>query len=382
MAAWQHQLIPVKTLPSGAVLNLDCYTITGTRPGPTVYLQASLHGAEIQGQGVLYYLMQYLLSHEFAGQIIMIPQANPMAVNHKELTHTLGRYNPLSGNNWNRCYVDLAKDLNFDFKAWAKAHQNLPAAALRAAFKSAWQQSLNDFKANPYGMSDDRALCATLQSIACRADYVIDLHAAINGTYYLYAAEDDPLAAAWPLPYIIRIPYVFAGALDEASFMPWFHLKKALHDLGKDLTTELSFASYTVELGSEECFSAAQSQKDLNYLLSFLHQIGTIFEKAPAPLAAKTYQSQLANFKTYYAPTSGLVDFAAAPGTIVPAGAPLAHFLAWPERTTVEAFQQELPTLQALKTAAVLNHSNSNLAVQGQELIQVLEELEEVSRPN
>ena len=376
MATWQHELIPVKTLPSGAVLNLDRYTFTSPQPGPTVYLQASVHGAEIQGQGVLYYLMQYLLQHEFAGKITLIAQANPMAVNHKQLTHTCGRYNPLTGQNWNRSYFDLAQDLKFDFASFAQKYLKASPAEIAAAFKAAWAQSLQDFKtALAYGMSDDRALCLTLQRQACAADYVIDLHAAINGTYYLYAAEDDPLAPAWHLPFIIRIPYIFAGALDEASFMPWHHLKTAFKNLGREIT--FNFASYTVELGSEECFSAAQSKHDLNYLLSFLQKVGVLSAKTSwGP--GKIYQSKLANFKTYYAPTSGLVDFLAQPGTLVKQGTPLAQFLCWPQLTKESSFTQALPQLVALKDAAILNHSNSNLAVQGQELIQVLEEVGEV----
>ena len=391
MHTWREEFIPFKTLTSGEVLHLHLYTITSAHPGPQVYLQSSMHAAEIQGQGVLWHLLQYLSNLDFNGQIQIITAANPMVANQKMLTHTMGRYNLLTGNNWNRNYLDFQEHLHFDFAQFAQAHQKQNLVEITQSFKQAAHHALQEFLKNPYGLSDEQRLAVTLQSYASQADIVIDLHNAWAGTHYLYATEDDANAPSWGIPFIIRMPYLFAGALDEASFMPWFYLAQALRVLGKDI--KFDFASYTVELASEECFSFAQSKQDLFFLLNYLAARGIVdkhdvekekekenindkegkkeFQNTPTTVG----ESDLANFKTYFAPRSGLVDYLIKPGTLVKAGAVLAQYLTWP---TVENGQPQLPQntsdqIVALKDAVILNHANSSLVHEGQSIIQVLE---------
>ncbi|MBP5297511.1 MAG: succinylglutamate desuccinylase/aspartoacylase family protein [Bacteriovoracaceae bacterium] len=383
MTTWQHQLIPLKTLASGDQLHLALYTITSPHPGPQVYLQSSMHAAELQGQGVLFHLMQFLAHHDFCGTIQIIAPANPLGAQQKILTHTLGRFNFLTGNNWNRNYLDLKEHLNFSFSSFVQQHRQDRPEDMKAAFKQAYAQALQDFLANPYGISDEQKLAVILQSYACKADIVIDLHNAWAGTYYLYATEDDPYAKAWGIPFIIRLPYHFAGALDEASFMPWYHLAQACAAEGRPL--KFDFASYTVELASEESFSFAQSQQDLAYLLRYLAARGVVAPEDVPPLGpadGKIWESKLCHFKTYYAPQAGLIDFKVAPGTIVAPHDVLAQYLTWPsvDATATPVFAPvEQAAIKARQAAVVLNHANSNLAQEGQMIIQVLENLRPVN---
>ena len=45
---------------SGRNMNVPIYRMKGARPGPTVYIQSSIHGAEVQGNVVIYHLIQRL----------------------------------------------------------------------------------------------------------------------------------------------------------------------------------------------------------------------------------------------------------------------------------------------------------------------------------
>src|SRR5690606_31905720 len=100
MNQFEKKTIPLKELPSGDQLSLTLYRITGKQPGPHVHIQASVHGAELQGNLVIMELLRQFKTTPINGSITLIPLANPQATNTKFGTLTQGRYNPITGNNW------------------------------------------------------------------------------------------------------------------------------------------------------------------------------------------------------------------------------------------------------------------------------------------
>ena len=58
---------------SGRSMNVPIYRFKGAVPGPTVYIQSSIHGAEVQGNVVIYQLIQALKEQDVAGEIILVP---------------------------------------------------------------------------------------------------------------------------------------------------------------------------------------------------------------------------------------------------------------------------------------------------------------------
>jgi hypothetical protein len=54
-----------------------------------VYIQANMHGAEVQGNAVIFQLLELLKNIELKGSITLVPYANPVGCNHKngEYTH-------------------------------------------------------------------------------------------------------------------------------------------------------------------------------------------------------------------------------------------------------------------------------------------------------
>lgn len=86
-----------------------------------VYIQASLHGDEIPGMAVAWFLKQKLAALESAGRLrasfTLVPVANPLALSqHWNGTH-LGRFHCESGQDFNRRFPRWAKSWRLSWPA-------------------------------------------------------------------------------------------------------------------------------------------------------------------------------------------------------------------------------------------------------------------------
>ena len=59
MAAFTREDIKVRQLISGQDLEVPVFRFQGEGKGPDVYIQANIHGAEIQGNAAIYELLKY-----------------------------------------------------------------------------------------------------------------------------------------------------------------------------------------------------------------------------------------------------------------------------------------------------------------------------------
>ena len=82
---------------SGRSLNVPIYHFKGRQPGPKVYIQSSIHGSEVQGNVVIYHLIQMLSQLPIAGEVTLVPNCNPVGTNIKAGEYTLGRFDPVNG---------------------------------------------------------------------------------------------------------------------------------------------------------------------------------------------------------------------------------------------------------------------------------------------
>ena len=98
--------------PTGDPIFIKGLKIIGDDDGPKVYIQSALHGAEIQGNSVIYELIEYFKNNSFNGEIILVPHANPFGFLTKTGTHSLGRFDPVTGENWNRNFIDIYRKEN------------------------------------------------------------------------------------------------------------------------------------------------------------------------------------------------------------------------------------------------------------------------------
>ena len=368
---------PIKELPTGDKFELSLFRITGSSPGPHVHIQASVHGAELQGNAVIHQIMDRLLHHDFNGTVTLIPTANPQATNLKMGQNTFGRFNSVTGHNWNRNYTDLMsipQDISgFNLNSFLDENAELPWVELKGLYKKAildmTQNCWDHFSQR--GMSENKKLNLLLQKLAAPADIVLDLHTGPIATRYLYSAEYQKESAKYFLfPHTLIIPNEFAGAMDEATFVPWVQFHNALEERG--IYHPREFESYTVELGSEEKISMIEAHEDAKRVLNYLHFKGVIPEHSGI-FPGDQFYCGLDDYKTYYSPSGGLVDYLRGPGERFNSGDTLFKILNFKGLQTAEDFEGCLKEINALNDGIVINHNTSSALGEGQEVYQVME---------
>ena len=343
------EVMHVGEMASGAALTVPVYRIKGSQQGsqqgseqgPSVYIQANMHGAEVQGNAVIFQLLEQLKHIELKGDITLVPYANPVGCNHKNGEYTLGRFDPITGVNWNRMY-------HFDEAVIAPfAQQNIDAS--EKEIKARFQQSQIDqieqkLDHNIWGLTTGQRIAYQLQRMAHQADLVLDLHTGPISSKHLYCPEYAMASASYfDIPHTIFIPNEFDGAMDEATFCPWWSLQQTYKKLGRNFVMgEGAFAkeSFTVELGTQEQIDLAVAHEDALGILSYLQHKGVIGNNCEQEAQQQDSQSQnfqpqdmtryacyLKDYKALYSPMGGMIDYLAEFGKPLAAGEPLARIL-------------------------------------------------------
>jgi predicted deacylase len=78
-----RETVPIATMANGSELALHLHTFEGTGPGPTLGLRAGVHGDEAVGVEILWRFAERLRSRSFRGRILMLPVANPLALQNR-----------------------------------------------------------------------------------------------------------------------------------------------------------------------------------------------------------------------------------------------------------------------------------------------------------
>ncbi len=329
---FKKNIMHVGEMASGAKLTVPVYSYEPMcSSAPNVYIQANMHGAEVQGNAVIFQLLELLSDCDIQANITLVPYANPVACNHKNGEYTLGRFDPITGVNWNRMY-------HFDEAVIAPfAQQNIDAT--EEEIKANFQQLLLDqieqkLEHNIWGITTGQRIAYQLQQMAHQADLVLDLHTGPISSKHLYCPEYTKASANYfDIPHTIFIPNGFDGAMDEAMFCPWWSLQQAYKELGRSFVMgEGAFAkeSFTVELGSQEQIDLAVAEEDAKSILAYLQYKGVITtnnEQDFKPQEMTRYACYLKDYKALYSPMGGMVDYLAEFGKPLPAGEPLARIL-------------------------------------------------------
>jgi len=329
---FKKHVMHVGEMASGAKLTVPVYSYNSkSSSAPNVYIQANMHGAEVQGNAVIFQLLELLKNCDINSDITLVPYANPVACNHKNGEYTLGRFDPITGVNWNRMY-------HFDEAVIAPfAQQNIDAS--EGKIKANFQQLLlsqieQKLDHNIWGLTTGQRIAYQLQRMAHQADLVLDLHTGPISSKHLYCPEYTKESANFfDIAHTIFIPNDFDGAMDEATFCPWWSLQQAYKELGRNFVMgEGAFAkeSFTVELGSQEQIDLAVAEEDAKSILAYLQYKGVIAKSSEQdfqPQQMTRYACYLKDYKALYSPMGGMVDYLAEFGKPLPAGKPLARIL-------------------------------------------------------
>lgn len=365
----QLQLLAVGEFAAGQTLTVPVYRFIGSdSAAPSVYIQANVHGAEVQGNAVILQLLRYLRQHPPKGNVTLVPLANPLGINQKSGEFTLGRFDPITGENWNRQYLDNQLSLSH----WLSEHQGYSDRELVAAYRQALIANLQTRLQSPWGVTTGQRLAYTLQLLATEADIALDLHTGPKSCHHLYCPEYQRHAAMqFSIPFTLFIPNLFGGAMDEAIFCPWWRLSDYLASCGRQF--EIPVVAFTLELGEQELIDMAQAQQDAQGILAFLSVRGVIAEPL-LPLEMPRYGTHLKNYRKFHAPQAGLVQYLVAPGSLVKQGDPLVRLL---RLDLPESEQEQL--LTAPEAGAAILHFASAAVQQGTELYKIMTQLTEIS---
>lgn len=189
--------------------------------GRKAYLQAGLHADEFPGMLVLRNLAGHLAELEARGavhgEIVLVPQANPIGLAQTESSFLCGRIESGTGENFNRNYPDLSDLGNLSLVPDAASNVTTIRAAMSARLA---------------GMHPDGALAHLrhrLLTLAHDADVVLDLHADNEAEPHMYvgpalwpAAED--IAAAIDARAVLLAEVSGGSPFDEACAGPWWAL--------------------------------------------------------------------------------------------------------------------------------------------------------------
>lgn len=309
---------------SGRNMNVPVYRIVGQKAGPKVYVQSSIHGAEVQGNVVIYHLLQQLKHLDICGEIVLVPNCNPVGTNIKAGEYTLGRFDPVNGTNWNRGYFyDHQSVLAFA----DTVEKNESVSSIKGRFRDHVRQVIETRLASPWGVPLAQHLNLQLQSLAFDADIVIDLHNGPVSTRHIYVPEFARASASlFNIPHVILIPNVFAGALDEATFCPWWTLSDALKEKF-GTTFDFNVEAFTLEMGSQEVINFTDGEFDASSILSYLNAKGCLDGADYSPKDMTRYAVHLPDYRVLYTQSGGIVEYVAKPGDKVNAGDVLARML-------------------------------------------------------
>jgi len=359
-------------------LTISTYTFESDIAGPKIYIQSSLHGAEIQGNLVIFKIMEYLKNNSFSGSVTLVPQCNPLAANTKSGTYTKGRFHPITGENYNRKFfnVKILEDQRiFNLSEFVSQNKEKPWDEIKSNYKKELKNCYrklidSDESSSTYGLSEQAKLSLNLQILSIDSDIVLDLHTASVGTNHLYIAKFLlEKAKKLNFPFNIIIPNEFHGAFDEVNFSNWYSLYSILEKEGINYIND--FQAYTLELGSEEEILSEKASIDAQKILNFLN-----FKKS-SNKNEKSYSCKLNDMKSYYAPIGGLVEYTVSPGALIKQGELIARILTFDTIETKDDIMDNKCFFDVLakQDGVLLTNISSGNVSEGTEIIQVLENL-------
>lgn len=292
------------------------------RGGPKVYIQASLHAEELPGMLVAHHLRALLQAADSArqmlGEVVLVPVANPIGLAQRVDHKPMGRFELDTSENFNRHYPDLAKAV------WPVVQDTLGAdpVANVAMVRRAIGQYLQDWKPD----TELQSMRQRLLLLSYDADYVLDLHCDCESVMHFYTEEAcwpqlEPLTRFLQCQAVLLAKNSGSGPFDECLSGVWWQLAEKRATAGNAAPLPQGCSSTTIELRGETDVSHALAQPDAQALFNYLQHLQVIAcEHTPLVPPARCQATPLAGSETVYAPSAGVVVFAADVGQTLKVG--------------------------------------------------------------
>lgn len=298
---------PLAARASGEVHEIKVFRFGAAGARPKACLQAGLHADEFPGMLALHYLRPMLeeaaQQGKVTGEILLLPQANPLGLTQHSQGFLSGRYETETGSNFNRDFFDLATALDgkLDGKLGDDATQNIAVIREEMAAILAEQQ--------PETAVDSQR--HRLLTLAFDADLVFDLHADNQALVHMYTGpalwpDAADIAAELDARAILLAELSGGHPFDEACSAPWWQLAARYpeHPLPP------ACLATTLELGSNDDVDIRVAQDQAAALYRLLERRGVISGPAEATLPAlRCEATPLSGMSQVKAPQAGLVAY-------------------------------------------------------------------------
>jgi len=321
-----HLLTPVAPGTQRKLLSLHFGT---AGVGPKAYIQASLHADEPPGMLVQFHLRRELEALEaqglLAGEIVLVPMANPIGAAQRVLGRTLGRFSLASGENFNRYYADLSERAFALLEPELSSDQTPEVATVRAALR----QACSELQAS----GELESLRQCLLGLAIDADWVLDLHCDNEAVMHLYAATPQ-----WPqVELFARALGAQASLLatdsgddpfDESCSLVWSRLNQRVSKhLNRAALWPMACVAITLELRGENDVTHALAKQDASAIVLALKHAGLILGETAALPALRRQPSPLQGSLPVITPSGGVLVHIAQLGSEVSTGQLIAEVI-------------------------------------------------------
>ena len=304
-------------------LKVHRYGIPGARP--KAYFHAALHADEWPGLLTLNHLIGLLDAADaggrIAGEIVLLPYANPIGLSQHHHGYNTGRFASDGGGNFNRHWPDLTdaamERLDGKIGKDPAANDEMVRAALKAA------------AADLPRRTELEILKATLLSLSTGADMVFDVHCDDVSMMHLYAHKNHrdevmTLAGDMQSPVVLLEDDPDDLPFDSANTAPWVRIKRRL---GLDEALPDGCFATTVELRGHNDVMDDLARSDAAGLFRHLMRRGVVAGD-PGPLvAAPCEATPLEGMDVLRAPGTGIVAWRHEIGTRVEAGELMAELV-------------------------------------------------------
>jgi hypothetical protein len=313
--------IPAASPGTSHHLTVHRFGRAGARP--CVYIQAALHADEIPGMICAQALRRELSALEaagdLAGEVVLVPVANPLGLSQQVLGQPVGRFSLNDGGNFNRDCPDLTAGIG----AIGERLTDDPEANLVLI-----RADLAAVLAGQPTSTPAQHLKKTLLGLALAADLVLDLHCDAEAAMHLYthtgsAETFAPLAAFLGARAVLLATLSGGDPFDEALSRPWAELARAF----PHRPVPFGCQSVTVELRGQRDVDHALAASDAAAILDFLRHAGVISGAAPAVPEALCQPTALEASEPIVAPVAGILVYRHEVGEAVAAGAVLAEIV-------------------------------------------------------
>ncbi len=310
MAHTERIALPSPTPGTERYLVVHRFGAPGARP--KVWLQAALHADELPGILVLRHLTERLARADrdgrIAGEIAVVPFANPIGLAQHVGGYLVGRYALDGAGNFNRSFLELRAPLADAVKDRLTGDASDNVALIRSAAAGLLERRR--------ALDESEVLKLTLQRHAIDADIALDLHCDDQAALHLYvvpqqASAFHDLAARLGAAAVLTAADSGDVPFDECLSRPWRHLAEAYPD--KPVPSDGCLAA-TIELRGKTDIDDSTAARDAGALFDWLQSRGIIAGTAPPAPAALCEPTPLDGVDVVKAPHGGLWVPAVAPG--------------------------------------------------------------------